>query len=114
MGTHSQLASHGRRTCTPVAGRDDAVLFPASTSAFQGAGIGLFVSAIKNSLESHNKGAMGIFTRTGWIGGYLAAIGFTYTATRNTLLNTNTDDRSLSSRLRRRVRHWRPHRKHPQ
>merc|ERR1711939_430390 len=88
MGTHSQLASHGRRTCTPVAGRDDAVLFPASTSAFQGAGIGLFVSAIKNSLESHNKGAMGIFTRTGWIGGYLAAIGFTYTATRNTLLNT--------------------------
>lgn len=50
-----------------------AVLFPASTSAFQGAGIGLFVSAIKNSLESHNKGAMGIFTRTGWIGGYLGA-----------------------------------------
>merc|ERR1711939_366509 len=67
------------------AGPQDVASIP---GAHHYAGIGLFVSAIKNSLESHNKGAMGIFTRTGWIGGYLAAIGFTYTATRNTLLNT--------------------------
>lgn len=43
---------------------------PAFNSALTGAGVGLFVSAIKNSLETHNKGAMGVFSRTGWLIGY--------------------------------------------
>lgn len=45
-------------------------LSPAFNVGLTGAGVGLFVSAIKNSLESHNKGAMGVFSRTGWIIGY--------------------------------------------
>lgn len=45
-------------------------LSPAFNVGLTGAGVGLFVSAIKNSLETHNKGAMGVFSRTGWIIGY--------------------------------------------
>lgn len=47
-----------------------ATLGPAFNVGLTSAGVGLFISAIKNSLESHNKGAMGVFTRTGWIVGY--------------------------------------------
>ena len=35
------------------------------TAAGASAGAGLFVSAIQNSVQSHNKGALGVFTRTG-------------------------------------------------
>ena len=46
------------------------VLGPAFNVGVTSAGVGLFISAIKNSLEPHSKGAMGVFTRTGWIVGY--------------------------------------------
>jgi hypothetical protein len=39
------------------------------TGGLTGAGVGLFISAIQNSLQTHNKGAMGVFTRTGWVRG---------------------------------------------
>lgn len=35
------------------------------TSASVGAGAGLLVSAVRNGLQTHNKGAMGVFTRSG-------------------------------------------------
>jgi len=53
-------------------------LSPAFNVGLTGAGVGLFVSAIKNSLESHNKGAMGVFSRTGWIIGYFGMFLFPY------------------------------------
>lgn len=49
-------------------------LSPAFNVGLTSAGVGLFVSAIKNSLDSHNKGAMGVFTRTGWIVGYFGEL----------------------------------------
>ncbi|KAI5477333.1 mitochondrial inner membrane translocase complex, subunit Tim17/22 [Pseudohyphozyma bogoriensis] len=48
---------------------------PAFNAAVAGAGVGLFASTIKNSLESHSKGALGVITRTGWMAGYFAAAG---------------------------------------
>lgn len=50
-------------------------LGPAFNVGVTSAGVGLFVSAIKNSLEPHNKGALGVFTRTGWIVGYFGESG---------------------------------------
>lgn len=35
------------------------------TAAGASAGAGLLVSAIQNSVQTHNKGALGVFTRTG-------------------------------------------------
>lgn len=46
------------------------VFAPAFSAGVTSGGVGLFISAVKNSLESHNKGALGVFTRTGWIAGY--------------------------------------------
>ena len=36
-------------------------------------GVGLFISAIQNALTSHNRGAMGVFTRTGGTIGFFGA-----------------------------------------
>ncbi|GAA6042016.1 hypothetical protein JCM8097_009147 [Rhodosporidiobolus ruineniae] len=60
---------------------------PAFNVALTGAGVGLFVSAIKNSLETHNKGAMGVFSRTGWIIGYFATAGFVFSYVDHTVAN---------------------------
>ncbi|KAK4701753.1 hypothetical protein P7C70_g4475, partial [Phenoliferia sp. Uapishka_3] len=57
----------------PAAYTPTSALSPAFNVGLTSAGVGLFVSAIKNSLDVHNKGAMGVFTRTGWIVGYFAA-----------------------------------------
>ncbi|KAJ1918953.1 hypothetical protein H4219_002309 [Mycoemilia scoparia] len=46
-----------------------------------GAGIGLVLSAAMNSFQSHNHGAMGIFTRTGSTIGYMAAMGGIFAGT---------------------------------
>ena len=51
-------------------------LSPAFNVGLTSAGVGLFVSAIKNSLDTHSKGAMGVFTRTGWIVGYFGEPSF--------------------------------------
>jgi len=41
-------------------------------------GIGLFFSTIQNALGSHNRGALGVFTRTGGTIGFFALMGATY------------------------------------
>ncbi|PWN53800.1 hypothetical protein IE53DRAFT_309610 [Violaceomyces palustris] len=45
------------------------------------AGAGLFVSAVQNSIQTHNKGALGVFTRTGSTIALFTAMGgiFSYT-----------------------------------
>lgn len=65
-----------------------APLAPAFNAGVTGAGVGLFVSAIQNSLQNHNKGAMGVFTRTGWMIGYFATAGFVFSYVDNTVANT--------------------------
>lgn len=50
-----------------VAYSPTSALSPAFSVGITSAGFGLFVSAIKNSLDSHSKGAAGVFTRTGWL-----------------------------------------------
>ncbi|BGP39200.1 hypothetical protein JCM10450v2_003155 [Rhodotorula kratochvilovae] len=60
---------------------------PAFNASLTGAGVGLFVSAIKNSLETHNKGAMGVFSRTGWVIGYFASAGFAYSYVNHSVAN---------------------------
>ncbi|GAA5843997.1 hypothetical protein JCM9279_003696 [Rhodotorula babjevae] len=60
---------------------------PAFNSALTGAGVGLFVSAIKNSLETHNKGAMGVFSRTGWLIGYFATASFAFSYVNHSVAN---------------------------
>ncbi|KAM0746285.1 hypothetical protein T439DRAFT_319300 [Meredithblackwellia eburnea MCA 4105] len=62
-------------------------LGPAFNVGLTSAGVGLFVSAVKNSLDTHNKGALGVFTRTGWIVGYFAAAGFTFSYIDHTVAN---------------------------
>ncbi|SCV70586.1 BQ2448_3348 [Microbotryum intermedium] len=64
-----------------------AVVGPAFNVGLVSAGFGLFISSIKNSLDSHNKGAMGVFTRTGWMIGYFATAGFVYTFVNNSVSN---------------------------
>ena len=54
----------------PKAYHPTAPMAPAFNAGLTGAGVGLFISAIQNSLQTHNKGAMGVFTRTGWMIGY--------------------------------------------
>jgi len=63
------------------------VVAPAFAAGLTGAGVGLFLSAIKNSLEPHSKGALGVFTRTGWIAGYFAAAGFAFSAVDHSVAN---------------------------
>ncbi|GAA6046849.1 hypothetical protein JCM3770_005674 [Rhodotorula araucariae] len=60
---------------------------PAFNASLTGAGVGLFVSAIKNSLETHNKGAMGVFSRTGWVIGYFASAGFAFSYVNHSVAN---------------------------
>ncbi|KAK4055711.1 hypothetical protein OIV83_000257 [Microbotryomycetes sp. JL201] len=60
---------------------------PAFNVGVTSAGVGLFISAIKNSLEAHNKGAMGVFTRTGWLAGYFAAAGVAFTVVDHQVAN---------------------------
>ncbi|CAD6581851.1 MAG: hypothetical protein TREMPRED_003100 [Tremellales sp. Tagirdzhanova-0007] len=50
----------------------------ASRVTLQSAGVGLLVSTVKNALDTHDKGAMGIFTRSGGTIAFFAAMGFTY------------------------------------
>ncbi|KAJ1675924.1 hypothetical protein EV182_000311 [Spiromyces aspiralis] len=49
--------------------------------ALGGATIGFFLSAAQNSFQSHNHGAMGVFTRTGGTIGYMAAMGGIFAGT---------------------------------
>ncbi|KAL8290176.1 hypothetical protein RQP46_003115 [Phenoliferia psychrophenolica] len=70
-----------------VAYSPTSAISPAFNVGLTSAGVGLFVSAIKNSLETHNKGAMGVFTRTGWIVGYFATAGFVFSYVDHTVAN---------------------------
>ncbi|OMH83624.1 NADH-ubiquinone oxidoreductase [Zancudomyces culisetae] len=50
-------------------------IFESAKYTMIGGGVGLMVSAFQNSFQTHNSGAMGVFTRTGGSIAYVAAMG---------------------------------------
>ncbi|KAF9354328.1 hypothetical protein BGX34_011098 [Mortierella sp. NVP85] len=52
-----------------------------------GAGVGLLVSAVQNSVGSHSQGAIGVFTRTGHTIGVFAAMAGVFAATDSAVAN---------------------------
>ncbi|KAG0331650.1 hypothetical protein BG004_001560 [Podila humilis] len=56
-------------------------------AATMGAGVGLLVSAIQNSVGSHSQGATGIFARTGNTIGVFAAMAGVFAATDSVVAN---------------------------
>jgi len=58
----------------------EAVFIPSDTwvdvasLTLQGAGLGLVISSLQNTVAHHNKGMMGVFTRSGGTIGYYAAV----------------------------------------
>ncbi|KAH8916210.1 hypothetical protein BT69DRAFT_1257335 [Atractiella rhizophila] len=57
------------------------------TQGAYGAAAGLFFSAVQNAVQSHNKGFMGVFTRSGGTIGLFAALPFVYTFVDGTMQN---------------------------
>lgn len=58
--------------------------------------MGLLVSAVQNALERHNRGAMGVFTRTGGTIAFFAAMGFSYSFTKAATANVRETDDSMN------------------
>ncbi|EPQ27546.1 uncharacterized protein PFL1_05084 [Pseudozyma flocculosa PF-1] len=57
------------------------------TAAGASAGVGLLVSAVQNSMQTHNKGALGVFTRTGSTIALFTAMGGIFSYTDATVAN---------------------------
>ncbi|KAL7338950.1 ribosomal protein [Rhodotorula toruloides] len=76
-------------TQLPKAYHPDSPVARAAEGAIFGGGVGLFSSSVANALQTHNKGAMGVFTRTGWMipvfGTVGATLGFTNAAVANAI-----------------------------
>ncbi|RKP37342.1 hypothetical protein BJ085DRAFT_12222, partial [Dimargaris cristalligena] len=53
---------------------------------------GFSVSAYLNSIQKHNAGAAGLFTRTGYVMPWLAALGGIYAATEGITSNVREED----------------------
>ncbi|TXT07248.1 hypothetical protein VHUM_03418 [Vanrija humicola] len=68
----------------------------ASRVTLQSAGVGLLVSAVQNALDKHDRGAMGVVTRTGGTIGFFAAMGFAYSFTQSFVSNTRETDDALN------------------
>ncbi|BEJ14920.1 hypothetical protein CspHIS471_0406870 [Cutaneotrichosporon sp. HIS471] len=62
----------------------------------ESAGAGLLVSAAQNALHTHDKGAMGIFTRTGGTIGLFAAMGFSFSFVADYVANLRQTDDPLN------------------
>ncbi|SAM82427.1 related to nadh-ubiquinone oxidoreductase 21.3 kda subunit [Ustilago bromivora] len=60
------------------------------------AGAGLFVSAIQNSVQTHNKGAFGVFTRTGSTIALFTAMGGIFSYTDSTVANFRQEDDAIN------------------
>ena len=89
----------------------------AGKGALGGGSVGLLVSTVRNALEQHNKGAMGVITRTGGTIGLfsgfiyiyirifrfnlinkcVAAVGATFAFTESAVSNVRNDNDAISS-----------------
>lgn len=61
--------------------------------------VGLIVSSIQNTLARHDKGAMGIFTRTGGTIGLFAVMGTAFAATDAVASNVREKDDAINGAL---------------
>ncbi|CAD6575911.1 MAG: hypothetical protein CYPHOPRED_005830 [Cyphobasidiales sp. Tagirdzhanova-0007] len=75
---------------------EKAPLAGAFSVGLQGAGVGLLVSSVQNSLQTHNKGALGVFTRTGGTIGIFAAVPATFTYIDQALANLRSKDDAVN------------------
>ncbi|KAJ1026798.1 hypothetical protein NDA16_002095 [Ustilago loliicola] len=66
------------------------------TSGAASAGAGLLVSAIQNSVQTHNKGALGVFTRTGSTIALFTAMGGIFSYTDSTVANFRQKDDAIN------------------
>ena len=64
--------------------------------AIQAGAFGFFVSAVKNSLQTHKYGAMGVFTRSGSSIGFFAAVGAAFGVTESFVGNLRHKDDSIN------------------
>lgn len=51
-----------------------ATLESAASAGLKGAGVGLLVSTVQNALDTHNRGAAGVITRTGGTIGFFGQL----------------------------------------
>lgn len=73
------------------------VVASAAEMGLYSGGVGLFVSTIQNALSSHNRGAMGVFTRSGGTIGFFALMGATYALVDTLTANSRREHDSLNS-----------------
>ncbi|KAJ9479357.1 Complex I-B14.7 [Pseudozyma hubeiensis] len=69
------------------------------TAAGASAGAGLLVSAIQNSVQTHNKGALGVFTRTGSTIALFTAMGGIFSYTDSTVANFRQKDDAVNGAI---------------
>ena len=72
---HNPGAGQKRQSLEPVAYEPKSSLQNAAFVGLQSAGVGVLVSAVQNALDTHNRGAAGILTRTGGTIGFFCELG---------------------------------------
>lgn len=73
-GAHHPEHSQTRQSLEPNAYEQKSSLQNAAFVGLQSAGVGVLVSAVQNALDSHNRGAAGILTRTGGTIGFFSEL----------------------------------------
>ncbi|KAF9481001.1 hypothetical protein BDN70DRAFT_992244 [Pholiota conissans] len=68
----------------------------ASKVALQAGTVGIVLSAVQNALDKHNRGAMGVLTRTGGTIGFFAAMGGTFAFTETYVANQRQKNDALN------------------
>jgi len=68
----------------------------AALVGLQGGGVGVLVASVQNALEHHNRGAMGILTRSGGTIGFFAAMGATFAFTDSYVANLRAKEDALN------------------
>ncbi|KZT37425.1 hypothetical protein SISSUDRAFT_1022938 [Sistotremastrum suecicum HHB10207 ss-3] len=69
----------------------------AVTMGLYSGGVGLFISTIQNALGSHNRGALGVFTRTGGTIGFFAVMGATFALSEAVVGNLRSKNDALNA-----------------
>jgi len=68
----------------------------ASIVGLQAGLVGLVVSTVQNALGTHNRGAVGVLTRSGGTVGFFAAMGATFAFTESAVANSRQKDDYLN------------------
>ncbi|KAG8681767.1 hypothetical protein FRC09_017247 [Ceratobasidium sp. 395] len=95
-GAHQPEQAQIRQSLGPSAYEPKSSLQNAAFVGLQSAGVGVLVSAVQNALDSHNRGAAGIFTRTGGTIGFFSAMGASFAFTEAAVANARETDDSLN------------------